>query len=39
MTTMARSRSVELGKCSAWMIWTLANVKNEKLAMRPAMTR
>ena len=39
MTTMATSRRVELGKFRASMIWTLARVKNEKLAMRPAITR
>ena len=39
ITTIAASRSVELGRCSAWMIWTLARVKNEKLAMSPAITR
>src|ERR1035437_2491318 len=39
MTAMAMARSVELGRRRAWMIWTLARVKNEKLAMRPAITR
>ncbi len=39
MTTMAASRSVELGRFRASMIWTLASVKNEKLAMSPAITR
>jgi hypothetical protein len=39
MMTMAASRSVELGRCRALISWTLARVKNEKLAIRPTMTR
>jgi hypothetical protein len=39
MMAMAMSRSAELGSPSAEMIWTLASVKNVKLAISPAMTR
>ncbi len=39
MTAMATSRSAELGRWSAEMTWTLASVKNEKLAIRPTITR